>query len=43
MLLVILMVKKSLECLMKKDYQKETEFRIEKAIKIKGDTLYYDN
>ena len=46
MLLVILMEKKSLERFTKKNYKKkkkkknEKEFRVEKAIKRKGDLLY---
>ena len=50
MLLMILMVKKLLECFMKKNLQKtnQKEFRIEKVIKRKGNKLYvksksYDN
>ena len=47
---MILMVKKLLECFMKKNLQKtnQKEFRIEKVIKRKGNKLYvkskgYDN
>ena len=42
MLLMILMVKKLLECFMKKNLQKtnQKEFRIEKVIKRKGNKLY---
>ena len=50
MLLVILTVKKLLECFMQKKLQKtnQKEFRVEKVIEIKGDKLYviwkaYDN
>ena len=42
MLLMILMVKKLLECLMKKKFQKnnQKEFRDEKVIKRKSNKLY---